>query len=90
MQIVYKMTNEEIGRHMKVIGETYKLGSNPTNTGRGKRLYAQIMPEHLRDSADKMIDRCKYVYSHGIKTDIEMTAEDIEVLHYLIQYVMSL
>lgn len=89
MKIEYKFTEDGIKDAMKVVGETYKLGSAPTNTGRGKRLFAQMIPDNYKDLANKVIDRCKYQYSHNTY-EVSMSADEIAVLRYLVDYVMAL
>ena len=90
MEVMYKMTPNEVEGRMRLIGETYKLGSGITKTGRGRRLYASIIPDRLDDRAKKMIEMCKYVYSHGASSDLMFTLEDIEVLDLLARYCMRL
>lgn len=89
MTVEYKFTEQWIKDAMRVVGETYKLGSNITNTGRGKRLFAQMIPDEYKEVADRMIERCRYQYSHNTY-EVKMTAEEIIAIRYLVDYVMAL
>ena len=90
MEIKYEFSPEEISRHMMVIGETFKLGSKPTEIGRGRRLFQSMIPEQDREIALRLADKCKYVYSHGLGNKISMTSDEIRVLRKLLRYVKML
>ena len=90
MKVKYEFTADEISRHMRVIGETYKLGSRITETGRGRRLFHSMIPDEYKATALKLVDKCKHVYSHGIKESVALSAEEYVALRYLVDYVMSL
>lgn len=90
MKIVYKFEPEEIREDLMLIGETYKLGSKPTETDRGKRLYAKMIPADMQDDAQAMIEKAKYVYSHGLKADTELTPKQIVAIKELVKYCLAL
>lgn len=89
MRVEYKFTEEEIKKAMRLVGETYKLGSHITETGRGKRLFADMIPPEYRQAAVDMVERCKYQYSHNTY-EVKMTVDEIVALRYLVDYVMAL
>ena len=84
MKVIYEFTpNEWIVPAMKFVGEIYKLGSHPMETGKAKRLYQELMSDLDPDLVTKMIDRCKYAYSHVLRENIILTAEELVVLRRL-------
>ena len=84
MTVKYTFTPDELLQHMRFIGETFKLGSNITQTGRGKRLYASIVGDD--PYAKSVIDMCKRCYTHGRKDNITLSGEEILSLRKLIAY----
>lgn len=84
MTVEYTFTPDELLHHMRFIGETFKLGSNTTQTGRGRRLYASIVGDDIH--AKSVIDMCKRCYTHGRKEDITLTGDEILSLRKLITY----
>ena len=89
MEIKYEFSPEEVIKDMQVVGETYKLGSRPTETGRGRRLFHTMIPDEYKETALKLVDRCKYAYSHGLRNNVTMTSEEIVALKLLVKYVME-
>ena len=87
MQVMYVFTPDEVIEQMRYIGEIYKLGSRPMDTGRAKRLYATTMSDLNQNVVEKMVERCKYAYAHGLKENITMTAEEVVVLRRLVDFV---
>lgn len=85
MKVEYKFTEKEIKDAMRFVGETYKLGSRPTETGRGRRLFADMIPPEYRQAAEDMVERCRYQYSHN-SYEVKMTADEIVALRYLVDY----
>ena len=78
---------------IKFIGETFRLGSKPYATGRGKRLWKQYTENTGRTEEDfqKMITKCKRWHSHGMNEDqTYFTVEDIGTLKILEQYCIAL
>lgn len=90
MEVAYKFKASEVIQHMNYVGECFKLGSQPAKTGRGKRLYAEMIPAEYEEDARKMIERCRHTYSCGIKNDVEMSSRDCTVLFLLCNYVSAL
>ena len=90
MEIIYRMSAGEIEQDMRLVGETYKLGSGKTNTMRGRRLFDEIVPAKYIERARDIVNDCKYVYSHGMRQPRDFTVEDIAVLKYLVEYCMKL
>lgn len=89
MKIVYKVSAEEIGPMIRFIGETFKLGSNPANTGRGKRLWNDILGTREQE-ASEWVTKCKRWYSKGVPEEIELTYRDLDTLRKLERYCYSL
>ena len=89
MTIEYKFNEEGIKKAMELVGETYRLGSKPTETGRGRRLFADMIPPEYRQAAEDMVERCRYQHIHH-SYEVKMTADEIVALRYLVDYVMAL
>lgn len=89
MDITYKLEPSEIENLMQYIGEVFRMGSGITKTGRAKRLYAQIIGDK-DDLAVRMIERCKYVHGHGMKSPIYLDGEELAMLKLLEKYVWEL
>lgn len=87
MQINYNFTPEEIKLHMQLIAETYRLGSRPTETGRGKRLFQQYIPADLQPTALEVVKKCKAFTG---KSNVTLTGDELVALRLLVAYVMSL
>ena len=90
MEIIYRFKPEEVKDDFMLIGETYRMGSKPTETGRGKRLYAQMIPIDMQADAQTIIEKAKYAHSHGLKADIELTPRQIVVIKELVKYCLAL
>lgn len=91
MQIQYSFSPNELIDNFRLIGETFKLGSNKVNTGRGKRLYEScIVSKGYDEDAVELINKAKYAHSHGLRNDIQLTAKQIVVMNALVKYCMEL
>ena len=86
MQIMYKFSKTELSNDVALIAETYRLGSKPTETGRGKRLFRKFVPESEDEIARKIISTCK----RGITTDILFTEQEWEVFKKVVNYCVAL
>lgn len=91
MTLNISFSPEEINQSARFIGETFSLGSKPYATGRGKRLWKEVFTnKEDEDAANKMIHRCKHVFSHGLKSDFVVTAEELSIFMNLINYCQML
>ena len=90
MTILYRFEPEEIESTMRLIGETFKLGSHLTETGRGKRLLKEMLSDCSKTVAEDLVSSCKYVYSHGMNGPRDFTSEELIVLRHLMQYCLAL
>ncbi len=90
MEIVYKFSPSEVMKDFCLISETYRLGSKPTETGRGKRLYKQMIDPENEEMARELIEKARYAHAHGLKNDVELTSKQILVLKQLVNYCMTL
>lgn len=91
MEIKYAFKPCEVIEDFKLIGETFKLGSNVTKTGRGRRLYKDLISDKGYDEiAEGLIDKAKYIHSHGLVNDTVLTKEQIVVLKQLVIYCVGL
>lgn len=90
MEIEYRFTPDELRKELRLIGETYRLGSKPTETIKGKRLYAQMIPSELENEAEYIIKKAKYEYSNGLKEDMALTSKQLIALRKLVDYCMAL
>lgn len=92
MEIVYRFSPEEVRQDLMLIGETFKLGSNPTKTGRGKRLFNTLIQSNGvdEDELNHIIDKAKFVHSHGMKNSVELTLEQVRLIKLLVAYCMEL
>ena len=91
MEILYSFAPIELSQDFRFIGETFKLGSQKTKTGRGRRLYeSYIVTKGYDEDAVELINKAKYVYSHGLHENITLTARQIVVLRELVKYCMEL
>lgn len=88
MRIGYKFSSDEIGQRIYLVGETFKLGSHKTSTVKGKRLYADMVTD--KERADRLVVICKNYYSRGLKSDVDLTMEDIITLLELVDYCLCL
>lgn len=84
MNVIYELQPSELHRHFELIKETFARGI--VKTGRGKRLYQQIIPKEYRAQAEKVIEMSRT----KLKNPRQMTADEILAMRYLIDYCMSL
>lgn len=91
MEIQYSFKPEEIIEDFKLIGETFKLGSQKVKTGKGKRMYAKLISSKGYDAlAEELINKAKYIHGHGLKNDVVLTISQIRVLKELVVYCVGL
>lgn len=90
MEIRYKFKAEELKKDLTLIGETFSMGSKPTKTGRGKRLYAEMIPTDMEEDAQMIITKGKHAFTNGLREDIELTSRQILVLKKLVNYCLAL
>jgi len=91
MEILYSFSPIELASDFRFVGETFKLGSRKFETGRGKRLYeTYIVSKGYDEDAVELINKAKYVYSHGLQSNITLTSRQIVILRQLIRYCKEL
>ena len=91
MEVLYSFSPIELSMDFKFVGETFSLGSNKVKTGRGKRLYEQyIVSQGYDEDAVELINKAKYVYSHGLRKNITLTKTQVIVLRLLVKYCKEL
>lgn len=84
MNVIYELEPSELHRHFELIKETF--ARSIVETGRGRRLYQQIIPEEYREQAEKVIDMSR----RELRKSRQMTADEILAMSYLVDYCMSL
>ena len=91
MEIQYSFKPEEIIEDFKLIGETFMLGSQKVKTGKGKRMYAKLISSKgYDDIAVELINKAKYIHSHGLKNNVVLNKDQIRVLKELVVYCVGL
>ncbi len=91
MEIQYSFKPEEVICDFKLIGETFMLGSQKVKTGKGKRMYTQLITSKgYDDIAVELINKARYAYTHGLKNDVVLTSQEIRVLKELVIYCVGL
>lgn len=89
MEIQYSFKPEEVIDDFKLIGETFSR--QIVKTGKGKRMYAaSIASKGYDDIAVELINKARYVHSHGLKSSMVLTKEQILVLKELVIYCVGL
>lgn len=89
MEIQYSFKPDEVMQDFKLIGETFMR--NIVRTGRGKRMYQQmIVDKGYDEDAKELIAKGKYAYSQGLKSDVVLTSQQIRVLKELVIYCVGL
>lgn len=87
MEIQYLFKPDEVRQDFKLIGETFMLGSQKVKTGKGRRLYeSYIVSKGYDDIAVELINKAKYHYLHGLKNNVTLNSQQIEVLKLLVKY----
>jgi len=82
-----KMSAKDYNNLKNLISETFRRGSRITQTGRGKRLYNEMIPECYREDAERIIRNCR-ILAPAVEDKL-LTVEEVRILELLEIYCMT-
>ena len=84
MRTLIGLTYDDIKNELRLISETYKRGSNPTQTFRGKRIFAEIFANDNIDMVNDVLKRVRQ-FTHK-QNELQLTPTELSIFYKLVDY----